>query len=121
MSKFGHLGSKFLKTHVKFESSTFETGTCEILLRLESQYFLVQIAQIWAFGLKVQKLKASRKFQNSPILNFFLDRFAVLGDHFRWLWVVSAGFRSWLAGFGSLDLFWVLVSTQNNQKQGDLK
>ena len=94
MSKFGHLGSKSLKTNVKFkistfkigyvknfvkirkfilfgpkylnlgnwleikkknkfEISTFKTGACEISLRLESQYFLPQYAQIWTFGLEI--------------------------------------------------------------------
>ena len=55
--------------------------------RLEIWHFFAKNTQIWAFGLKAWKTKASRKFQISTILKFR---------------VVSAGFASFL----------VLVSTQ---------
>ena len=71
MSKFRHLGSKFSKTNVKFESSTFETGFLQILLRLESSYFSAQNAQIWGYELKSLKTTEKceiNKFNNRVIL-----------------------------------------------------
>ena len=48
----------------------FQQQMTDISLRSESQYFLAQNAQIWAFGLETWKTKAGRKFQISPILKF---------------------------------------------------
>ena len=47
------------------KSSPSKQGTCEILFRLESQYYLAQNAQNWAFGLKF--LKINVRF---PIITF---------------------------------------------------
>ena len=105
MRKFGYLGSKFLKTNVRFEISTFKIGYRQIFgKRLESWYFLAQNTQIWAFGLKVWKMKASRKFQITSILKFWvflqfclvvLDGFGLFRlvlDHFGWFRIVFTGF-----------------------------
>ena len=43
----------FQKQMKNFKSAPSKQGTCKILLRLESQYFLAQNAQIWVFGLEI--------------------------------------------------------------------
>ena len=97
MSKFGYLGSKYLKTNVKFGISIFEIGCRQNFVeRLESWFFLAQNTQIWAFGLEIWKRKDCRKFQISPIF------FSVVLQFF---WVILAGFGSfWLVlGFSNYD------------------
>ena len=44
---------RFHKQIINLKSAHSKQGTCEISLRLESQYFLPQNAEIWAFGLKI--------------------------------------------------------------------
>ena len=55
MLQFGNLGSKSLKTNVRFEITPLKQGTHEISLSLEDGYFLTQKAHIWEFGLKIFK------------------------------------------------------------------
>ena len=54
MPIFGHLGSNFLKTNIRFEISTCEIGFRQnFVKKLESWIFLVQYTQIWGFGLEI--------------------------------------------------------------------
>ena len=63
MPKFGHLGYIFSTNNIRFETSPMEIVYKQnFVKRLESSYFFNQNTKIWAFGPKVCKMKASRKF-----------------------------------------------------------
>ena len=49
----GIWAQNFQKQMANLKSAHSKKSTCEISLRLESQYFLAQNPQIWAFGLEI--------------------------------------------------------------------
>ena len=90
----------FRKQISDLKSAFSKYGTSKIWLRLENWYLLAQDTRIWAYGLKIWKMKAIRKFQISSILKIWivLGRFIIFGGSFRFV----------SGRFGSLR---VLVST----------
>ena len=75
--------------------------------------------QIWVFGLKIWKAKASRKFQIQKFWNFVLDRFAFLEGRFGRFRVVLTGFSSfWLvsarSGFNNYGSFYSFSDSLTN-------
>ena len=94
MSKFGDLGSKFLKTNVRFEIST---------IKIEHRRNFVKIRKLILFGSKcpnlsicTQTLKIeSRKFKIFPVLKF---------------WIVSGCFAFSEGRFGCFGSFWLVSS-----------
>ena len=73
--------------------------TCEVLVRLKSQYFLSQNAQIWAFGVEIWKTKTSRNIQSSQFWS--IGSFRIVSHFFRSFWLMAGRFGS----------FWILVTT----------
>ena len=56
----------------RFEISTVEVRYRKnFIKKFKSWYFLAQNTEIWAFGLKFWKTKASRKFQVSSVFTFW--------------------------------------------------
>ena len=109
MPKFGYVGSKFLKTNVRFEIRIFKIRYIENFIeKLESWYFFDQNTKIWTFVQEVWKAKLSIKFQSSLILKFWVisDHFTVFGGTF-WL-----NFESFWLALPRFGWFRVLVSTK---------
>ena len=81
-------------------------ATCEILLRLESLYFLAQNAQIWTFGLEI-----------------FDNQFQTWNQHLRnWVWVKFCLDKKvdtyWpkISKFGRLDLKFIKQKPAENSR-----
>ena len=117
MPKFGHLGSKYLKTNVKFEISSFEIGYLRNFVKIRrsihvspkcpnlgilAQNFQKQMANLKSAYLK--KVHAKFRFKSilfgrkSPIVGIWAQNLKI--------WVVSDGFGSfWLVPGFSKYLF----------------
>ena len=88
--------SKFLKTNVRFEVSTFEVVYLRNFIKIrklilfDSKY---PNLGIWAL---IWKTRKSKKFQIFPILNYWFVSgcFAIFWGRSWWFWLVSAGFGS---------------------------
>ena len=108
MLKLWDLSSKFAKTNVRFESSTFEIEYMQNFVKIRKLILFGPKYPKNTSGIQISKTKAGRKFQIFPVLK---------------CWIVSVCltiFLVTLAGFGSLRLvsarfgsFRVLVSTEN--------
>ena len=114
MPKFGHLGSKFSISNGWFKISSLDIGFRQNAVKRKKRwYFLAQNTQILEFQLAVRKAKASRKFQISPVLKFWvvLSCFAIFFGCLHWFWIVMTGFTLFWLVSGHSGLFRVLVST----------
>ena len=108
----------FRKQISDLKSAFPKYGTSKIWLRLENWYLLAQDTQIWAYGLKIWKMKAIRKFQISSILKIWivLGRFiifwGVVSVRFRSFWLV-AGFSKYFLEYGVKrhNILWFLSSS----------
>ena len=91
---------KFSKIKVRFEISTFEIGYMQNLVKIKKLIpFVPKIPKFGHFWLEIWKRNASRKFQISLVLKFwvFSGRFVIFWGCFGWFQLVSVVFGSfWL-------------------------
>ena len=111
MPQFGHFGSKFSKTNVSFEISTFKIGCRQNFVKIRKLTLFGPKFGLLGLKFEKRKLVENSRFPQCGNVGSFrvVFNFFFFGGRFGWFWVVSTGFSLFRVISGCFISFRVLL------------